>query len=89
MREHFEILYQEQGIQPEPHYYIIGMYTGEATLGNVGSFKRREFTALGILSIHPSVCRKMPQGAQSPSFSKHWTTLAISITAVFRISIFP
>ncbi len=47
MREHFEILYQEQGIQPEPHYYIIGMYTGEATLGNVGSFKRREFTALG------------------------------------------
>ena len=47
IREHFEILYQEQGIQPEPHYYIIGMYTGEATLGNVGSFKRREFTALG------------------------------------------
>jgi len=47
MREHFEILYQELGIQPQPHYYVIGMYTGEATLGNVGSFNRREFTALG------------------------------------------
>ncbi len=47
MRERFEILYQELGIQPQPHYYIIGMYTGDATLGNVGSFNRREFTALG------------------------------------------
>ena len=47
MRERFEILYQELGIQPQPHYYVIGMYTGDATLGNVGSFNRREFTALG------------------------------------------
>ncbi len=47
MREQFEILYQELNIQPQPHYYVIGMYTGEATLGNVGSFNRREFTALG------------------------------------------
>ncbi len=47
MRARFEVLYRELGIQPQPHYYVIGMYTGEATLGNVGSFNRREFTALG------------------------------------------
>ena len=47
MRDRFVDLYEEMGIAPEPHYYIIGMFTGVATLGNVGSFKRREFTALG------------------------------------------
>ena len=47
MRDHFIKLYEESDILPEPHFYIIGMFTGEATLGNVGSFKRREFTALG------------------------------------------
>lgn len=47
MRERFVELYAELGITPAPHYYIIGMFTGEATLGNVGSFNRREFTALG------------------------------------------
>ncbi len=47
MRDRFVELYVKMGIQPEPHYYIIGMFTGEATLGNVGSFQRREFTALG------------------------------------------
>lgn len=47
MRDRFVELYREMGISPEPHYYIIGMYTGVATLGNVGSFERREFTALG------------------------------------------
>ena len=47
MRDHFVDLYREMGIDPQPHYYIIGMYTGVATLGNVGSFQRREFTALG------------------------------------------
>ncbi|MCY3866891.1 MAG: GAF domain-containing protein [Chloroflexi bacterium] len=47
MRERFVELYREMGIQPDPHYYIIGMFTGVATLGNVGSFQRREFTALG------------------------------------------
>ena len=47
MRDRFVELYQEMGIEPDPHYYIIGMFTGEATLGNVGSFQRREFTALG------------------------------------------
>jgi len=47
MRERFVDLYREMNINPDPHYYIIGMFTGVATLGNVGSFQRREFTALG------------------------------------------
>ncbi len=47
MRDRFVDHYQEMGIDPQPHYYIIGMFTGVATLGNVGSFRRREFTALG------------------------------------------
>ena len=47
MRDRFVDLYGQIGIDPQPHYYIIGMYTGVATLGNVGSFQRREFTALG------------------------------------------
>lgn len=47
MRDRFIELYHELDIDPDPHYYIIGMFTGDATLGNVGSFNRREFTALG------------------------------------------
>ena len=47
MRDRFVELYDELNIRPDPHYYIIGMFTGVATLGNVGSFQRREFTALG------------------------------------------
>ncbi len=47
MRDRFVDLYRELNIDPDPHYYIIGMFTGVATLGNVGSFQRREFTALG------------------------------------------
>ena len=47
MRDRFVELYREMDISPDPHYYIIGMFTGVATLGNVGSFQRREFTALG------------------------------------------
>jgi len=47
MRDRFIDLYNKLGINPDPHYYIIGMFTGDATLGNVGSFHRREFTAIG------------------------------------------
>lgn len=47
MRDRFLDLYEQLGIDPDPHYYIIGMFTGDATLGNVGSFNRREFTAIG------------------------------------------
>jgi adenylate cyclase len=47
IREAFVTLYREQGIDPKPHYYRIGMHTGIATLGNVGSEIRRDFTAIG------------------------------------------
>ena len=61
MRDRFVELYQEMGIDPDPHYYIIGMFTGDATLGNVGSFQRREFTALGnsinTAKRHSGECR--------------------------------
>jgi adenylate cyclase len=47
IRDAFVILYQEMGINPDPHYYRIGIHTGVATLGNVGSEIRRDFTAIG------------------------------------------
>ncbi len=47
IRDAFLELYTELGINPEPHYYRIGMHSGVATLGNVGSLNRREFSAIG------------------------------------------
>lgn len=47
MRDQFVELYRELGINPDPHYYRIGMHTGVCTLGNVGSLTRRDFTAIG------------------------------------------
>ncbi|MBC8099716.1 MAG: PAS domain-containing protein, partial [Armatimonadetes bacterium] len=47
IREAFVQLYAELGINPDPHYYRIGLNTGVATLGNVGSINRRDFTAIG------------------------------------------
>jgi len=47
IRDALIALYAELGINPEPHYYRVGMHTGVATLGNVGSLSRREFTAIG------------------------------------------
>jgi adenylate cyclase len=47
MRDAFMRLYDELGIQPEPHFYRVGIHTGVATLGNVGSPSRRDFTAIG------------------------------------------
>lgn len=40
-------LYARLGIDPDPHLYTVGIHTGIATLGNVGSEQRRNFTALG------------------------------------------
>ncbi len=47
IRDAMLTFYQEIGIQPEPHWYRIGIHTGIATLGNVGSVYRRNFTAIG------------------------------------------
>ena len=47
LRDAFAALYQRLGIAPDPHYYRVGLHTGVATLGNVGSLSRRDFTALG------------------------------------------
>jgi adenylate cyclase len=47
MREAFISLYEWQGINPNPHYFRIGIHSGVATTGNVGSLSRRDFTALG------------------------------------------
>lgn len=47
MRDAFIQLYAELGIDPDPHFYRIGIHTGVATLGNVGSINRRDFTAIG------------------------------------------
>ena len=64
MRERFEALYQELGINPDPHFYIIGMHTGPATLGNVGSVNRREFTAIGdTINLSKRVEENASQGS--------------------------
>jgi PAS domain S-box-containing protein len=47
MREAFVKLYEWQGINPQPHFFKIGIHSGVATTGNVGSASRRDFTALG------------------------------------------
>ncbi|HVU11829.1 MAG TPA: adenylate/guanylate cyclase domain-containing protein [Phototrophicaceae bacterium] len=47
LRDAFVKLYGRLGINPQPHLYRIGLHTGVATLGNVGSINRRSFTAIG------------------------------------------
>jgi adenylate cyclase len=47
MKENFEALYQRLGINPNPPWYRVGVHTGFAVLGNVGSPSRRDFTAIG------------------------------------------
>lgn len=47
MIEDFHALYARLGENPKTPYYRIGIHTGVATLGNVGSKNRREFSALG------------------------------------------
>ena len=46
-RDAFCELYARLGMKPDPHLYRIGIHTGVATLGNVGSLNRRNFSAIG------------------------------------------
>ncbi|MCU0474610.1 MAG: PAS domain-containing protein [Anaerolineae bacterium] len=45
IRDYFEVLYKSLGMTTP--LYRIGINTGVATLGNIGSHNRRDFTALG------------------------------------------
>jgi adenylate cyclase len=47
MRHGFMQFYASNGIDPNPHYYRIGIHSGVATTGRVGNLTRRDFTALG------------------------------------------
>lgn len=47
IRDAYIELYSRLGINPDPHLYCVGIHTGVATLGNVGSVNRRSFTAIG------------------------------------------
>jgi PAS domain S-box-containing protein len=62
IRDVFIELYKELGINPDPHYYRIGIHTGVATLGNVGSVNRREFSAIGDTI---NLCKRLEENAVS------------------------
>ncbi|HEX2907799.1 MAG TPA: adenylate/guanylate cyclase domain-containing protein [Phototrophicaceae bacterium] len=47
LRQAYQAFYAQQGLQPEMAFFRVGIHTGVATLGNVGSLSRRDFTALG------------------------------------------
>jgi len=47
IRTAFVNFYAENNIEADPHWYRIGIHSGIATLGNVGSLYRRNFTAIG------------------------------------------
>lgn len=47
LRAAFRDLDHKLGADPAAHHYTIGIHSGIATLGNVGSLRRRSFTALG------------------------------------------
>jgi class 3 adenylate cyclase/GAF domain-containing protein len=40
-------VHEALGIDSDPNFYRVGIHSGVATLGNVGSVKRRNFTAIG------------------------------------------
>lgn len=64
MRERFVAWYRDHQIDPQPHYYRIGMHTGVATLGNVGNILRRDFTAIGdTINLAKRVEENTPYGA--------------------------
>jgi adenylate cyclase len=64
MRDRFVEWYCDHQIDPQPHYYRIGLHTGAATLGNVGNVLRRDFTAIGdTINLAKRVEENTPYGA--------------------------
>jgi PAS domain S-box-containing protein len=47
MHDEFLKVYREQGLNPKRPFFRIGIHSGVATTGNVGTLNRRDFTALG------------------------------------------
>ncbi|MFN8528335.1 MAG: adenylate/guanylate cyclase domain-containing protein [Anaerolineae bacterium] len=47
LRDAFLAMYERLGLSTDSHYYRVGINSGVATLGNVGSLNRRSFTAIG------------------------------------------
>ncbi|MEZ4669359.1 MAG: GAF domain-containing protein [Anaerolineae bacterium] len=47
MRDSFQDLNRRLGLDPQQQFFRVGIHSGVATTGNVGSLNRRDFTALG------------------------------------------
>jgi class 3 adenylate cyclase len=47
LRDAFDGLCERMNTDPAQPQYTVGIHSGVATLGNVGSLRRRSFTALG------------------------------------------
>jgi adenylate cyclase len=72
IRDAFVDLYARLGINPDPHYYRMGMNTGVATMGNVGSLSRRDFTAIGDTI---NLSKRLEENARSGQIIISETTL--------------
>jgi PAS domain S-box-containing protein len=85
LRDRFIEMYQAQGINPEPHWYRIGIHTGVATLGNVGSFQRRDFTAIGdTINLAKRLEENTSAGQIILSEDSYQQFLATSDSSAFR-----
>lgn len=73
LREAFAALYQQLGIDPDPAFYRGGINTGVATLGNVGSVNRRDFTAIGDTI---NLAKRLEENAASGQIITSDTTLS-------------
>lgn len=85
MRERFVAWYRDHQIDPQPHYYRIGMHTGIATLGNVGNVLRRDFTAIGdTINLAKRVEENTPYGAILLTAATHARLQAAPVAARFE-----
>jgi PAS domain S-box-containing protein len=85
MRERFVAWYRDHQIDPQPHYYRIGMHTGIATLGNVGNVLRRDFTAIGdTINLAKRVEENTPYGAILLTAATHARLQTAPVAARFE-----